>query len=81
MAACSNRSFRHPPRPAAAPAQALDQVCSGDSKLCLLPAWNLGATSAGVMETAGAGSDNPVAWGALIIAFRSNDRIFADGFE
>jgi len=66
---------------AVAPAQALGEVCSGDSTLCVLPAWNLGATSAGTMEAAGVGTGNSVSWGALVITFQSNDRIFADGFE
>lgn len=66
---------------AGAPAQALTQMCSGDSTLCLLPAWNLGATAAGVNEAADAASQNSVPWGALLVSFQSNDRIFANDFE
>lgn len=66
---------------ATSPAQAIEQVCSGDGTLCLLPAWNTAAAAAGNPESADAGSDNAVNWGALIIAFRNEDGIFADGFE
>jgi hypothetical protein len=66
---------------ALAPAQGLDQTCSSDTTLCLLPAWNLGAPSVGIYEGADASSANAVAWGALLITFQNNDRLFADGFE
>jgi hypothetical protein len=66
---------------ALAPAQGLGQVCTSDATLCLLPAWNLGAAAAGIQEGADAQSDNSVNWGALLIAFQSDDRIFANGFE
>ncbi|HET8940489.1 MAG TPA: hypothetical protein VFN13_00680 [Rudaea sp.] len=65
---------------AATPAQGLDLLCSGDNTLCVLPAWNLGATATGV-EMAGAAAQNSVSWGALLITFRSTDRLFANGFE
>lgn len=65
---------------AAAPAQDLAQLCTNDNTLCMLPAWNLGATAARV-EMAGAAAQNSVPWGALLITFQSNDRIFANGFE
>ena len=63
------------------PAQGLNFSCSADATLCLLPAWNLGETMAGILESADAQSDNSVPWGALLITFQDNDRIFADGFE
>jgi hypothetical protein len=63
------------------PAQGLGQVCSGDGTLCLLPAWNYGASVAGIDEGADSTSANSTAWGALAITFQSNDRIFADGFD
>ncbi len=66
---------------ALAPAQGLNSVCSSDATLCLLPAWNLGETMAGILESADAQSENAVPWGALLITFQDNDRIFADGFE
>ncbi len=66
---------------ALAPAQALGQVCSADGTVCVLPAWNLGAPLAGIREGADAQSGNAVNWGALLITFQSNDRIFANGFE
>ena len=66
---------------ALAPAQGLGQVCSGDSALCLLPAWNLAAPLVGIYEGADSQSDNSADWGALVITFQSNDRIFANGFE
>ena len=66
---------------ALAPAQGVGGTCSGDGTLCLLPAWNLGAASAGIYEGADASSANSVGWGALLITFQSNDRIFANGFE
>ena len=66
---------------ALAPAYGLGATCSGDSTLCVLPAWNFGASAAGIYEGADASSANAVSWGALSITFRSNERIFADGFE
>jgi hypothetical protein len=66
---------------ALAPAQGIGGACSGDNSLCLLPAWNLGASMAGIQEGADAQSGNSTNWGALLITFQSNDRIFADGFE
>ena len=66
---------------ALAPAQGLGEVCSGDAALCLLPAWSLAAPLAGIYEGADSQSDNSVNWGALVITFQSNDRIFANGFE
>lgn len=64
-----------------APAQSLGQSCSVDTTVCVVPAWNLGAPLAGIQEGADASSANPVAWGALLLTFQSNDRIFANGFE
>lgn len=66
---------------ALAPAQGLVQTCSVDTTVCVVPAWNLGATSSGISEGADASSANSVAWGALLLTFQSNDRIFANGFE
>jgi hypothetical protein len=66
---------------ATAPAQALGQVCSSDASLCLLPAWNLGSTEAGVTESAAGTNENSANWGALLITFQNDDRIFANGFE
>lgn len=66
---------------ALAPAQGLGQACSVDTTVCIVPAWNLGATSSGIAEGADASSANSAAWGALLITFQSNDRIFANGFE
>ena len=63
-----------------APANGLNPLCSPDGTLCLLPAWNLGATRTGT-EMARAASTNSNAWGALLVTFQSNDRIFANGFE
>lgn len=64
-----------------APAQGLGEVCSNDQTLCLLPAWNIGAPMAGIYESADAQSANSVNWGALLLTFQNNDRIFADGFD
>lgn len=66
---------------ALSPAHGFAQTCSADSTLCLLPAWNLGEPMAGIYEGADAQSANSVPWGALLITFQSNDRIFANGFE
>lgn len=78
-------AFASPATPGAmaalAPAQGLGQVCSGDSTVCVLPAWNLGMPSAGLYEGADAQSANSANWGALLLTFQSNDRIFANGFE
>lgn len=63
------------------PAQGLGGACSVDTTLCLQPAWNLGAPMAGISEGADAQSANSVPWGAVLITFQSNDRIFANGFE
>ena len=64
------------------PAQGLNVACSSDNTLCLLPAWNLGETMAGIFESADAQGDNAATpWGALLITFQNDDRIFADGFE
>jgi hypothetical protein len=63
------------------PAQGLGGTCSADTTLCLQPAWNLGAPLAGIQESADAQSANSVPWGAVLITFQSNDRIFANGFE
>jgi hypothetical protein len=66
---------------ALAPAQVLNVACSGDATLCLQPAWNLGVPMAGIFESADAQSDDAVPWGAMLVTFQDNDRIFADGFE
>lgn len=66
---------------ALAPAQALGGVCDAGGDLCLQPAWNLGAVSSGIYEGADADSANSANWGAQLISFRSNERIFANGFE
>jgi hypothetical protein len=66
---------------ALAPAQGLGQICSADTTLCLQPAWNFAAAASGIQEGADAQSDNAVPWGALLITFQSDDRIFANGFE
>lgn len=66
---------------ALAPTQGLTQTCSSDATLCLLPAWGLGNSMAGIYEGADATSANTVSWGALSITFQGTDRIFANGFD
>lgn len=55
-------------------------ACSTDQTLCVATGWSLGG-SAGLVESAIAASENATPWGALIVAFRSEERIFAGGFE
>ena len=63
------------------PAQPLGQICSTDAPLCMLPAWNFGYRTPGNYESAEALSDSSARWGASVVTFQSNDRIFGDGFE
>jgi hypothetical protein len=63
------------------PSRGLGQVCSTDAALCVAPAWNLGANTTGTFEDAAASSANSTTWGAMIVTFRSDDRIFANGFD
>lgn len=59
------------------PMQLLSAAC--DAPTCLFPGYRL--LSATGSYTASATTGNAIAWGAILVTFRGDQAIFADGFE
>lgn len=60
-----------------APLQFLSGAC--DAPVCLFPGYRLLSTTASY--TASAATNNVTNWGALLVTFRADNTVFADGFE